>query len=184
MEPSHPPNGTDAPWSRWRVPCSECFLAGSIDEGGTVASRRRAGPSRHGLAGARLLSPRTTSRCGTDRQGRFVIWRQSERKRLEAKLQQRKQTLRARMHQPVAQVGERLTWVLRGYYLNLWRGGPRGAGEPGEPEPLPATADGLLAACAHKAQRAGTLGGRAEATTGRALHPPSGNSASLSASEL
>lgn len=38
-----------------------------------------------------------THRCGTGRQGRFVIWRQSERKRLEARVQQRKQTLRARM---------------------------------------------------------------------------------------
>lgn len=57
-----------------------------------------------------------THRCGTGRQGQFVIWRQSERKRIEVKLQEVKQTLRARMHEPVAQVGEWLSRVLRGFY--------------------------------------------------------------------
>ena len=57
-----------------------------------------------------------THRCGTGSPGQFVIWRQSERKRLEAKLQEVKQTLRARMHEPVAQVGEWLSRVRRGFY--------------------------------------------------------------------
>lgn len=43
-------------------------------------------------------------------------WRHTERNRREVKLQQRKQALRARMHEPAAQVGEWLTRVLRGYY--------------------------------------------------------------------
>jgi hypothetical protein len=38
------------------------------------------------------------------------------RKRLEAKLQQVKQTLRARMHEPVPKVGEWLGRVVEGFY--------------------------------------------------------------------
>ena len=57
-----------------------------------------------------------THRCGTSSKGRFTIWRQTVGQRLEAKLQQVKQTLRARMHEPVAQVGEWLGRVLRGFY--------------------------------------------------------------------
>jgi hypothetical protein len=38
------------------------------------------------------------------------------RKRLEAKLQKIKQTLRSRMHEPVAKVGEWLKRVLDGHY--------------------------------------------------------------------
>src|SRR5580704_8541161 len=54
--------------------------------------------------------------CGTTRQGRFKIRRQTARKRLEAKLQQIKQTLRSRMHEPVPKVGEWLKRVLEGHY--------------------------------------------------------------------
>jgi RNA-directed DNA polymerase len=57
-----------------------------------------------------------THRCGTNSRGNFPIWRQTVRQRLEAKLQQVKQTLRARMHEPVAQMGEWLERVLNGYY--------------------------------------------------------------------
>ncbi len=57
-----------------------------------------------------------THSCGTNSNGRFVVRRQSARKRLEAKLQQVKQTLRTRMHEPVALVGEWLGRVLRGLY--------------------------------------------------------------------
>ncbi len=57
-----------------------------------------------------------THSCGTDSKGRFTIRRQTVRKRLEAKLQQVKQTLRVRMHEPVAPVGQWLERVLRGYY--------------------------------------------------------------------
>jgi RNA-directed DNA polymerase len=57
-----------------------------------------------------------THSCGINSKGRFTIRRQTVRKRLEAKLQQVKQTLRARMHEPVALMGEWLGRVLRGYY--------------------------------------------------------------------
>jgi len=57
-----------------------------------------------------------THSCGANPEGRFTLRRQTASKRLEAKLQQVKQTLRARMHEPVAQVGEWLGRVLRGFY--------------------------------------------------------------------
>jgi group II intron reverse transcriptase/maturase len=57
-----------------------------------------------------------THRCGTNSRGNFTIWRQTARKRLEAKLQQVKQTLRERMHEPVPVVGEWLGRVLTGFY--------------------------------------------------------------------
>jgi hypothetical protein len=44
------------------------------------------------------------------------IWRQTARQRLEAKRQQVKQTLRARMHVPVPASGEWLGRVLAGFY--------------------------------------------------------------------
>src|SRR6266571_545040 len=54
--------------------------------------------------------------CGTSRQGYFTIRRQTARKRLEAKLQNIKQTLHSRMHEPVPKVGEWLERVLNGHY--------------------------------------------------------------------
>jgi group II intron reverse transcriptase/maturase len=54
--------------------------------------------------------------CGTNSAGKFTIRRQTARKRLEVKLQQVKQTLRARMHEPVPKVGEWLRRVLNGFY--------------------------------------------------------------------
>jgi len=57
-----------------------------------------------------------THYCGINRAGKFTIRRQTARKRLEAKLQQVKQTLRARMHEPVPKVGKWLRRVLNGFY--------------------------------------------------------------------
>lgn len=57
-----------------------------------------------------------THYCGMNNAGKFTIRRQTARKRLEAKLRQVKRTLRARMHEPVPQVGEWLTRVLNGFY--------------------------------------------------------------------
>jgi group II intron reverse transcriptase/maturase len=57
-----------------------------------------------------------THQCGNNSRGNFVIWRQTARKRLEAKLQQVKQTLQQRMHEPVPKVGEWLGRVLNGFY--------------------------------------------------------------------
>ena len=57
-----------------------------------------------------------THRCGSNSAGKFTIWRRTARKRLEAKLQQVKQTLRARMHEPTPQVGDWIRRVLNGFY--------------------------------------------------------------------
>jgi len=57
-----------------------------------------------------------THTCGINSRGHFTIWRQSVRKRVETKLQQVKQSLRERMHDPVPQVGEWLKQVLTGFY--------------------------------------------------------------------
>jgi group II intron reverse transcriptase/maturase len=57
-----------------------------------------------------------THSCGNNSAGKFTIWRRTARKRLEAKLQQVKQTLRARMHEPMPQVGDWLRRVLNGFY--------------------------------------------------------------------
>ena len=54
--------------------------------------------------------------CGVSSRGYFAVWRRTARKKLEAKLQEVKQTLRARMHEPLRVVGEWLGRVLRGYY--------------------------------------------------------------------
>ena len=57
-----------------------------------------------------------THSCGSNRAGKFTIWRRTARNRLEAKLQHVKQTLRERMHEPVPKVGEWLGRVLNGHY--------------------------------------------------------------------
>jgi len=57
-----------------------------------------------------------THYCGINKAGKFTIRRQTARKRLEAKLKQVKQTLRARMHEPVPKVGAWLARVLSGFY--------------------------------------------------------------------
>jgi group II intron reverse transcriptase/maturase len=57
-----------------------------------------------------------THSCGINSAGKFTIRRRTVRKRLEAKLQQVKQTLQARMHEPVPVVGEWIGRVLRGFY--------------------------------------------------------------------
>jgi len=58
--------------------------------------------------------------------GKFVILRKTAAKRLKAKLENIKQEMERRMHEPVRQVGEWLERVVRGYYQyhavpgNLW----------------------------------------------------------------
>jgi group II intron reverse transcriptase/maturase len=54
--------------------------------------------------------------CGKNRQGRFEVRRITDGKRRRRKLRELKQELRRRMHAPIAQVGEWLQSVLRGYY--------------------------------------------------------------------
>ena len=53
---------------------------------------------------------------GTNRKGYFTVKRQSSGKRMRAKLQQIKQQLRSRMHQPVAETGKWLKSVVQGYF--------------------------------------------------------------------
>ena len=53
---------------------------------------------------------------GTNRKGYFTVKRQSSGTRMRAKLQQIKQQLRSRMHQPVAQTGKWLKSVVQGYF--------------------------------------------------------------------
>lgn len=54
--------------------------------------------------------------CGKNRQGRFEVRRITDGQRRRKKLLEVKQEIRRRMHVPIAQVGEWLQSVLRGYY--------------------------------------------------------------------
>ena len=54
--------------------------------------------------------------CGRTRQGKFQVRRQTMAKRMRARLLRIKQQLRARMHEPAAQVGAWLKQVVSGYY--------------------------------------------------------------------
>ena len=69
-----------------------------------------------------------THSCGINRAGHFTIRRQTARKRLEAKLQQVEQTLRARMHQPVR--GGPVARACASRLLPI----PRGPGQLGKPQ--------------------------------------------------
>lgn len=57
-----------------------------------------------------------THYCEVNSAGKFVILRKTAAKRLKAKLENIKQELERRMHEPVKQVGEWLERVVRGYY--------------------------------------------------------------------
>jgi RNA-directed DNA polymerase len=58
-----------------------------------------------------------THYCGKRRSnGTFIVWRETAKKRLVAKLHAVKAALRRRMHEPVASVGEWLQKVTLGYY--------------------------------------------------------------------
>jgi group II intron reverse transcriptase/maturase len=54
--------------------------------------------------------------CSTTRKGRFVVLRQTKRKKMQAKIQAIKQELRRRMHAPVWTTGMWLRSVLLGHY--------------------------------------------------------------------
>lgn len=53
---------------------------------------------------------------GKDRNGNFKVRRKTIGKPMRAKLQEVKQQLRARMHEPIEQTGERLKSIVRGYF--------------------------------------------------------------------
>lgn len=70
---------------------------------------------------------------GKDRNGNFTVRRKTVGKRMRAKLQEVKQQLRSRMHEPIEQTGEWLKSIVRGYFnyhavpgnidsLNVFRG--------------------------------------------------------------
>lgn len=54
--------------------------------------------------------------CGRTRNGKFIVLRQTKRKRMQAKLNEVKAELRRRLHAPVNEVGEWLRSVLLGHY--------------------------------------------------------------------
>src|SRR3981081_2150324 len=54
--------------------------------------------------------------CGKSRQGKFLIHRKTRRDRMRAKLQQVKEEMRRRMHQPIPQQGKWLMQVVTGYF--------------------------------------------------------------------
>ena len=54
--------------------------------------------------------------CGKRRNGAFIVWRVTAKKRMVAKLRAIKAELRRRMHEPVPSVGEWLRSVTLGYY--------------------------------------------------------------------
>jgi len=53
--------------------------------------------------------------CGKKRNGKFMVLRQTMRKRMRAKLREVKEKLRRRMHDPVPDVGKWLGAVVRGH---------------------------------------------------------------------
>jgi RNA-directed DNA polymerase len=57
-----------------------------------------------------------THMCGKTRRGAFKVRRQTISRRMRAKLQEIKQQLRRRMHDPVPQTGEWLRSVVQGYF--------------------------------------------------------------------
>jgi RNA-directed DNA polymerase len=54
---------------------------------------------------------------GKNRLGRFTVRRKTIRKRMRAKLQEVKQQLRDRMHDPVRQTGQWLKSIVQGHFL-------------------------------------------------------------------
>jgi group II intron reverse transcriptase/maturase len=57
-----------------------------------------------------------THYCWTNPKGGFAVRRKTSPKRMRAKLQELKEELRKRVHEPVGEVGQRLKRVVEGYY--------------------------------------------------------------------
>jgi len=64
--------------------------------------------------------------CDRTRTGKFIVLRQTERKRMRAKLREIQLELRRRLHHPVPEVGQWLNAVVRGHfqYYGVPRNGP------------------------------------------------------------
>jgi len=67
-----------------------------------------------------------THSCGQDRKGRFIVLRQTMRRRVRAKLAEIKRSLRRRMHDSIAETGRWLRVVVQGHcrYYGVPRNGP------------------------------------------------------------
>jgi RNA-directed DNA polymerase len=67
-----------------------------------------------------------THSCDKTRKGRFIVLRQTMRKRLQRKLKEVKEWLRKHLHEPVHEVGGRLRRVIQGHfnYYGVPRNGP------------------------------------------------------------
>ena len=118
----------------------------------------------------KLRRPTQPHISGKDRNGNFSLKRKTIAKRMRAKLQEIKQELRRRMHDPVEQTGKWLKSVMQGYFnyhavpgnlgrlkvfhrrvQRLWRWALRRRGQPHRPLGSDPSVDGTLAtqtACA------------------------------------
>lgn len=67
-----------------------------------------------------------THSCDTTRKGKFIVLRQTNKKRMRRKLKAVKAILRQRMHAPIPEVGRYLSQVIRGHihYYGVPRNGP------------------------------------------------------------
>ena len=67
-----------------------------------------------------------THSCDKTRRGDFIVLRQTRRKKMRAKLKEVKQWLREHLHDPVPEVGRRLTKIVKGHfqYYGVPRNGP------------------------------------------------------------
>lgn len=106
-------------WDAMRVRLEEFALSLHPDktrliEFGRFAADRR---SRRGLG-----KPETfnflgfTHLCGRSRRGKFLLHRRTRRDRMRVRLQEIKEELRRRMHQPIPDQGKWLAQVVRGYF--------------------------------------------------------------------
>ena len=57
-----------------------------------------------------------THTCDKTRNGKFIVLRQTMRKRLQSKLREIKIELKRRLHHPVPEVGQRLRSVMQGHF--------------------------------------------------------------------
>lgn len=64
--------------------------------------------------------------CDTTRNGKFIVLRQTQKKRMRRKLKEVKAELRRRLHEPIAEVGRYLRSVIAGHiqYYGVPRNGP------------------------------------------------------------
>ena len=117
-----------APRTQSRISESSGLLGvREVSTEGQADAVHRAAPPRHGRSAAgQLLRPQAESCARSGRRdveeyetgldGRFIVKRQTIRKRLSAKLQELKEELRRRWHTPVAEVGQWLRSVVQGYF--------------------------------------------------------------------